>query len=232
MRRIVLFLFIFISQLANAETRAVTDIKAYNFPPPPGSVHKVIHQYKKGEPLKFKYGSCASSNCQVITPSGEAAWIFEFQTTNNSDLEKAYKDYLKAGFEQWDKIDISVWYSVKDNKNKLDSCALKLAHNIKFDTARDWPAFCNTFKNTNQVQERVTFIKNIIANLKPNPDELAKIKSGKVWIGASDDAVLASWGSPEDINSTITSHGKKEQWVYGSGHYVYLTNGLVSAIQN
>ncbi|WP_105213757.1 hypothetical protein [Pseudoalteromonas sp. T1lg22] len=232
MKRIVLFLLILNSQLANAETRAVTDIKAYNFPPPASSVHKVIYQYKKGESLKLKYGACVSSHCQVITPSGEVAWILEFQTTSNSDLEQAHQDYLKAGFEQWDEIYISVWYSVKDNKNKLDSCALKLAHEVKFDSSRDWPAFCNTFKNTNQVQERVEFIENTIANLHLTPNELEKVKSGKVWIGASDKAVLVSWGSPEDINSTITSHGRREQWVYGRGTYVYLTNGFVSAIQN
>jgi len=32
---------------------------------------------------------------------------------------------------------------------------------------------------------------------------------------------LELWGSPEDINTTITKYARHEQWVYGSGQYLY-----------
>lgn len=43
--------------------------------------------------------------------------------------------------------------------------------------------------------------------------------------------VLTEWGKPNKINKTTTSYGVTEQWVYGSGRYVYLENGYVTAIQ-
>lgn len=42
---------------------------------------------------------------------------------------------------------------------------------------------------------------------------------------------LTSWGLPEDINKTSTEHGVSEQWVYGDGKYVYIDDGIVTAIQ-
>ena len=39
-----------------------------------------------------------------------------------------------------------------------------------------------------------------------------------------------AWGEPTTVNTTITSRGKSEQWVYESS-YLYLTNGSVTAIQ-
>jgi hypothetical protein len=55
---------------------------------------------------------------------------------------------------------------------------------------------------------------------------------GSVRLGLNAEGVLKScWGKPSKINTTITSANKHEQWVYGSGHYVYLTDGLVTSIQ-
>lgn len=39
------------------------------------------------------------------------------------------------------------------------------------------------------------------------------------------------WGSPSKINTTITKYGTSEQWVYSNYKYVYLENGVVTAIQ-
>lgn len=41
----------------------------------------------------------------------------------------------------------------------------------------------------------------------------------------------SSWGDPEDINSTTTIYGVSEQWCYSGYRYVYLENGIVTAIQ-
>jgi len=45
-------------------------------------------------------------------------------------------------------------------------------------------------------------------------------------------ALLASWGRPEGINSSGGVYGHSEQWVYGLGNYVYLDgDGLVESWQ-
>jgi hypothetical protein len=55
---------------------------------------------------------------------------------------------------------------------------------------------------------------------------------GSVRIGLNTEGVLKScWGKPTKINTTLTADHKTEQWVYGSGHYLYLTDGFVTAIQ-
>jgi hypothetical protein len=60
----------------------------------------------------------------------------------------------------------------------------------------------------------------------------AKKRSEGVSIGMTADDVLASsWGKPQKINRTINSYGTREQWVYGLGHYLYLDDGVVRAIQ-
>lgn len=51
-------------------------------------------------------------------------------------------------------------------------------------------------------------------------------------IGMSEtDVKLSSWGSPDSINKTTTENGVHEQWVYGNGRYIYLDDGVVTAIQ-
>ncbi|KGE16617.1 hypothetical protein [Paenibacillus wynnii] len=52
-------------------------------------------------------------------------------------------------------------------------------------------------------------------------------------IGMSANELLNSkWGKPKDINKTITEYGTSEQWVYSDYRYVYLEDGIVTAIQN
>lgn len=52
-------------------------------------------------------------------------------------------------------------------------------------------------------------------------------------IGMTADQIRSSsWGSPEDINKTTTEFGTSEQWVYPDYKYIYLDNGIVTAIQN
>ena len=52
-------------------------------------------------------------------------------------------------------------------------------------------------------------------------------------IGMTADEVRNSnWGSPEEINTTTTATDVEEQWVYGGNRYIYLDNGVVTAIQD
>lgn len=62
--------------------------------------------------------------------------------------------------------------------------------------------------------------------------EKGAISSHSVFIGMSSQAVLASLGKPQRVNRTTGSWGVHEQWVYGTGRYVYIENGYVSAWQD
>lgn len=56
---------------------------------------------------------------------------------------------------------------------------------------------------------------------------------GGVSIGMTASQVLASnWGKPKKVNRTSGRFGTHEQWVYGGTNYLYLQNGVVTAIQN
>jgi len=57
------------------------------------------------------------------------------------------------------------------------------------------------------------------------------IKAHKVGIGMTADQVIQSVGKPQSVNRTTTAAGVNEQWVYGGG-YVYLDNGIVTAVQS
>jgi hypothetical protein len=54
-----------------------------------------------------------------------------------------------------------------------------------------------------------------------------------VELGMDECAVAASRGRPNDINRTVTSGGRSDQWVYRTGpyRYVYLHDGVVRSYQ-
>lgn len=64
--------------------------------------------------------------------------------------------------------------------------------------------------------------------------------SHKLAIGMTEEQVHAAIGFPDDINTTTSSWGTREQWVYGgmignryfSPYYFYFNDGILTAIQN
>jgi hypothetical protein len=61
-------------------------------------------------------------------------------------------------------------------------------------------------------------------------DNFDLVLQGKVKIGFTKEMCRLSWGEPKDINETITSGKKSEQWVYDK-NYLYFDNGVVTAMQ-
>jgi hypothetical protein len=58
------------------------------------------------------------------------------------------------------------------------------------------------------------------------------VRERRVAIGMTPEMVRLSWGEPESINRTIVASGVHEQWVYGPGTYIYLTDRIVTGIQD
>lgn len=51
-------------------------------------------------------------------------------------------------------------------------------------------------------------------------------------IGMTEAEVLGSyWGEPDDINTTTTTSGTEEQWVYDGRGYLYFEDGILTTIQ-
>lgn len=61
--------------------------------------------------------------------------------------------------------------------------------------------------------------------------EIARRPGVRVGMTAKEVIEKSSWGEPDSVNRTATSRGVSEQWVYGSGSYLYFTNGRLTAVQ-
>lgn len=57
------------------------------------------------------------------------------------------------------------------------------------------------------------------------------IKQSEAVVGMPKAVLKMSWGQPQTVNKTITQFGVSEQWVYGSGNYVYLKGDVVTSMQ-
>lgn len=63
-------------------------------------------------------------------------------------------------------------------------------------------------------------------------DNLKKKPGVKIGMTAKQVIEGSSWGKPQSVNRTTTANGVREQWVYGSGNYLYFHNGILQSIQN
>lgn len=125
----------------------------------------------------------------------------------------------------------SIWWSFQNNKSMIDKCALRLVDGRPFNRNNAWPGYCNNFENTKVVNDRVSELRKRIEGY--TKDERDHVSKGLIKIGMRAIVAESSWGYPDTINRTTTYGGTTEQWVYDSGpSYIYIKNGLVSAIQN
>ncbi len=57
-----------------------------------------------------------------------------------------------------------------------------------------------------------------------NWDQLTceRVMRGSVWIGMTPEQAWLSWGTPTEVNRTITANGESHVWVYRSSRAKYL----------
>jgi hypothetical protein len=89
----------------------------------------------------------------------------------------------------------------------------------------------------NSLREASSFYKIFLETdprkLCPHSPEIwVQIETKTISIGMNREQVLLSWGEPRDIKTTVTADGRREQWIYGDDRFVYVTNGVVSGIQD
>lgn len=96
----------------------------------------------------------------------------------------------------------------------------------------------NKYKNNGKGKYKEDECKKIlskIVNDGTSSDNLRSIAEGKISIGMRGAELLASWGFPNDSNSTTSFYGSSFQLIYGDplygANYVYVDNGRVTTIQ-
>ena len=66
------------------------------------------------------------------------------------------------------------------------------------------------------------------------PEHWQKINERKVSVGMPEAAVICAWGTPTDVNRSVSAYGERKQMVYKHGpasrQYVYTVNGVVESI--
>ena len=79
--------------------------------------------------------------------------------------------------------------------------------------------------------------RNLMVNQKVQEDKVAAAKfaalpGARIGMTAATVVNKTNWGKPDSVNRTITGNSIHEQWVYGSGNYLYFVNGRLTTIQN
>lgn len=99
---------------------------------------------------------------------------------------------------------------------------------------QDMPLVCGKFQ-TKSYYDMATTAKNkrkLELAQKYGVSIADLIIQGKVQIGMTQEMCKEAWGNPYNINRTIGEFGTYEQWVYGSGQYLYFENSKLITIQN
>lgn len=129
------------------------------------------------------------------------------------------------------------YMQIKKYKDSTEK-ATKLVENYKEDfynlaisyvESEDWKKAKSLLKKLGDYKKTyflLSYIKGVIKNKK-----LEENRPKEPAIGMTAEQVEAStWGKPKDINKTTTKYGVSEQWVYSDYRYIYLEDGIVTAI--
>ena len=84
-------------------------------------------------------------------------------------------------------------------------------------------------------EEITLFVNQNAAEIQHMQDLLSgktSVGKPKPYIGMTANEILASsWGSPNEVISTLTTNGKEEQWEYAPNKVIFIENGFATAIQ-
>jgi hypothetical protein len=74
---------------------------------------------------------------------------------------------------------------------------------------------------------------------KPSPDDEEQrqtiteaVLNHRVVVGMTAEQCRMAWGNPLEVNRTLLTSGKNEQWVYAGNRYLYIDNGILTSIQD
>lgn len=138
----------------------------------------------------------------------------------------AWKD--NAGTIMYGVYSKDIW---KYDKNNTEATNVKV---LDAEKVRDFFG-CKSFVDLMKTYRSSIYISDKmeqIVNQEKQREKEENLKKSKPYIGMSANEVRkCEWGAPDKINKDVYSWGVVEQWVYDKKGYVYLTDGIVNAIQ-
>ncbi|WP_088226118.1 hypothetical protein [Desulfosporosinus sp. FKB] len=105
---------------------------------------------------------------------------------------------------------------------------------LKFDSSNETAkALLQQYQADLDAEAKAQAAADAKAQAETDAKAKALAKTRGVKIGMTAQEILDSaWGKPNKINRTVTTFGTHEQWVYDNGGYLYLDNGILTAVQN
>lgn len=172
-----------------------------------------LQQIVQGKTFWFHPNSNIFSRCKRI----------EFYE-NGKKLSIDFQNLLQLNFEFEDAV-----LKVKINEQINATTKIEFFDKSMFVYANDEQYLNICFSDIAPTEHTLKLLQ-----IQKNEEErIKKNRKGGVRIGMTAKHVRekTDWGEPQTINSTITSSGRREQWVYGDGDYLYFRNGILETIQ-
>lgn len=143
---------------------------------------------------------------------------------NGRKIPFDYSNQLQFNFEF---VDVEIKVKINEQINATTKFEFLEKDMFVYENDEQYLNTCFSDKSPSEHYLKLEQIQKI------EEERIKKNRKGGVRIGMTAKYVRekTDWGEPQTINSTITSSGKREQWVYGDGDYLYFKNGILDAIQ-
>lgn len=159
---------------------------------------------------------------------GDCTVTAKIRDANNLVLRKiTTKGYDTANYQMY------TGYSTDVAQHKVWNESQQMALNNLMTELKKIPTSELKKLSAQKKQELVKQYGSSTANhiLATGKKEIRAILNQEIFIGMSEDALTASLGKPQDINTTTGSFGIHKQFVYGLDKYVYTEDGKVTSWQ-
>lgn len=155
------------------------------------------------------------------TPQSEQLARMQFSEAKNREKQHYYHDAIMFYKQVIDEVPGSEL--AKRAQERINQ--LRATPELIADAAKE------AERKRKQAEAREAAKRRLEEYVQAHPEYRKEILDHQITLGMSQDDVIASWGKPEHVNTTVTAYGRHEQWVYGN-QYVYFEDGRVSAVQS
>jgi len=172
-------------------------------------------------------GGCSSNNA-VSSVNTDNQNNIEISNEMRTELDSLIKDKDYSSL-------ITKTEEYKDSNDELNAIYHYASALESIHDEDDYMVYSNTHDIPSQYKDRFTELINEEKEsykAQKEKSDVEKYRDKPPVIGETKEQLkTSSWGLPNDINKTTTGDNISEQWVYGDEKYVYLDNGIVTAIQ-
>lgn len=218
-----------INKGANINVRDKNENNVYNIcaQRKDGEILKSLLSNNKDEVVEINIQNFEFSKSREITPS----YNYQKVLLKNNDL---YNFFMSDGVKILNDPKGSKIYEGNITNGKINGYGVAyFSHDgMNENTSMHKGNWKDGFWDEKGVYENGYKVDSVQINSSDSQGQINEDKKSDPFIGMTDEQVRNStWGSPENVNKTTTAYGTSEQWVYSGYKYIYLYNGIVTAIQ-